>query len=65
MKAKSQSLIELDHKLTPAPLHFTFSSSQNRAAAYSSVGDHQKAVEDAEQALEVDGSFVKAYSRLG
>jgi len=37
----------------------------NRAAAYSSSGDHQKAVEDAEKAIEVDPKFVKAYSRLG
>lgn len=42
------------------PVYFS-----NRAAAYSSVGDHQKAVDDAEAALDVDGSFVKAYSRLG
>lgn len=37
----------------------------NRAAAYSSKGDHTSAVEDAKRAIEVDPSFVKAYSRLG
>ena len=37
----------------------------NRAAAYSSKGDHSSAVGDAEKAIEVDPSFVKAYSRLG
>lgn len=37
----------------------------NRAAAHSSKGDHASAVEDAKRAIEVDPSFVKAYSRLG
>lgn len=37
----------------------------NRAAAYSSSGDHDKAVMDAEKAIEVDPKFVKAYHRLG
>jgi small glutamine-rich tetratricopeptide repeat-containing protein alpha len=37
----------------------------NRAAAYASKGDHASAVSDAEKAIEVDPSFVKAYSRLG
>lgn len=37
----------------------------NRAAAYSSKGDHASAVVDAEKALEVDPSFVRAYHRLG
>ena len=37
----------------------------NRAAAYSSKGDHLSAVGDAEAAIEVDTSFVKAYHRLG
>lgn len=37
----------------------------NRAAAYASKGDHSSAVCDAEKAIEVDPSFVKAYSRLG
>ncbi|OBZ80051.1 Small glutamine-rich tetratricopeptide repeat-containing protein alpha [Grifola frondosa] len=37
----------------------------NRAAAYSSKGDHPSAVLDAEKAIEVDPSFVKAYHRLG
>jgi small glutamine-rich tetratricopeptide repeat-containing protein alpha len=37
----------------------------NRAAAHSSLGDHQKAVDDAEKAIETDPNFVKAFSRLG
>ncbi|KII93702.1 hypothetical protein PLICRDRAFT_401962 [Plicaturopsis crispa FD-325 SS-3] len=37
----------------------------NRAAAFSSKGDHLSAVGDAEKAIEVDPSFSKAYHRLG
>lgn len=37
----------------------------NRAAAYSSKEEHQEAIFDAEKAIEVDSSFVKAYHRLG
>jgi small glutamine-rich tetratricopeptide repeat-containing protein alpha len=37
----------------------------NRAAAYSSKGDHLAAIGDAEQAITVDPNFVKAYHRLG
>ena len=37
----------------------------NRAAAYSSQGKHASAIEDAEQAIELDSSFAKAYHRLG
>lgn len=37
----------------------------NRAAAYASKGDHASAILDAEKAIEVDATFVKAYSRLG
>ncbi|KAJ3750994.1 putative stress-induced protein STI1 [Lentinula detonsa] len=37
----------------------------NRAAAYSSKGDHLLAVGDAELALAADPKFVKAYHRLG
>ena len=37
----------------------------NRAAAYSSKGDHLAAVGDAEKAILVDPKFVKAYHRLG
>lgn len=37
----------------------------NRAAAFSSKGDHLSAVGDAEQAILVDPKFVKAYHRLG
>ncbi|KAK6464464.1 hypothetical protein DFJ63DRAFT_317773 [Scheffersomyces coipomensis] len=37
----------------------------NRAAAYSSSQQHEKAVVDAEKAIELNPSFSKAYSRLG
>ena len=37
----------------------------NRAAAYSSKGDHLAAAGDAEKAISVDPKFVKAYHRLG
>lgn len=37
----------------------------NRAAAYSSDSQHERAVEDAEKALQIDPNFSKAYSRLG
>ena len=37
----------------------------NRAAAYSSAGDHGKAIDDAKQAIDVDAKFSKAYHRLG
>ncbi|KAG7098936.1 hypothetical protein E1B28_000826 [Marasmius oreades] len=37
----------------------------NRAAAYSSKGDHLSAIGDAELALANDPKFVKAYHRLG
>ncbi|KAF8225811.1 TPR-like protein [Tricholoma matsutake] len=42
------------------PVYFS-----NRAAAYSSKGDHLSAISDAEQAIAVDPRFVKAYHRLG
>lgn len=37
----------------------------NRAAAYSSLRDHESAVKDAEAAIEIDPNYSKAYSRLG
>ena len=37
----------------------------NRAAAYSSKGDHTNAIADAEKAIEINPSFSKAYHRLG
>lgn len=42
------------------PIYFS-----NRAAAYASKSDFLSAVGDAEQALQVDPTFVKAYHRLG
>ncbi|KAJ1833032.1 Small glutamine-rich tetratricopeptide repeat-containing protein 2 [Coemansia sp. RSA 2711] len=37
----------------------------NRAAAYSQSGEHEKAVADAKQALDIDSAYSKGYSRLG
>jgi small glutamine-rich tetratricopeptide repeat-containing protein alpha len=37
----------------------------NRAAAHISLGDYPSAASDAEKAIELDPSFVRAYSRLG
>lgn len=37
----------------------------NCAAAHSLLGDHVKAVENAERAIQADPLFVKAYHRLG
>ena len=42
------------------PVYFS-----NRAAAWGGLGEHEKAVEDAERALAIDPKFAKAYSRLG
>jgi small glutamine-rich tetratricopeptide repeat-containing protein alpha len=37
----------------------------NRAAAYSSKGEHSKAVNDAQAATRIDPLFTKGYNRLG
>lgn len=37
----------------------------NRAAAYSSKGEHSKAVDDAQSAIRIDPLFTKGYNRLG
>ncbi|KAL7421900.1 Small glutamine-rich tetratricopeptide repeat-containing protein 2 [Cryptotrichosporon argae] len=37
----------------------------NRAAAYGALGEHERAVEDAQSALDRDPTFSKAFSRLG
>lgn len=37
----------------------------NRAAAWGALGEHGKAVGDAERAVEVDAGFVRGWSRLG
>jgi small glutamine-rich tetratricopeptide repeat-containing protein alpha len=42
------------------PVYFS-----NRAAAWGALGEHEKAVEDATRAIELDPKFAKAYSRLG
>lgn len=46
--------------LDPNPVYYS-----NRAAAYGGMGKHERAVEDARAALDVDPGFTKAYSRLG
>jgi small glutamine-rich tetratricopeptide repeat-containing protein alpha len=47
-------------KLDANPVYYS-----NRAAAWGGLGEHGKAVEDAEKAIELDPKFSKAYSRLG
>lgn len=47
-------------KLDQNPVYYS-----NRAAAWGGLGEHAKAVEDAEKAIELDPTFSKAYSRLG
>ncbi|ORX35797.1 hypothetical protein BD324DRAFT_581766 [Kockovaella imperatae] len=47
-------------KLDPNPVYYS-----NRAAAWGGLGEHEKAVDDAERALSLDPKFAKAYSRLG
>lgn len=42
------------------PVYFS-----NRSAAYAQIGQHDKAIEDAREASNVDPKFSKAYSRLG
>jgi small glutamine-rich tetratricopeptide repeat-containing protein alpha len=37
----------------------------NCAAAHSQLGEHTKAIEYAKKAIQVDSSYIKAYSRLG
>ncbi|KAG9303391.1 hypothetical protein G9A89_013717 [Geosiphon pyriformis] len=37
----------------------------NRAAAYSQMGQHEKAIDDATKSTQIDPSYSKAYSRLG
>lgn len=37
----------------------------NRAAAYSRLGDYQKAADDCKMALRYDANYSKAYGRLG
>ncbi|KIY65891.1 TPR-like protein [Cylindrobasidium torrendii FP15055 ss-10] len=49
--------IALDPK---SPIYYS-----NRAAAYSSKGDHISAVGDAEEAIKIDPAYVKSYHRLG
>lgn len=46
--------------LHPSPVFYS-----NRAAAYSQVGQHDRAIDDAREAAKLDPKFGKAYSRLG
>jgi small glutamine-rich tetratricopeptide repeat-containing protein alpha len=48
-------------RLTPSNVIFL----SNRAAAYSSLRQHEHAIEDARAAIAIDPSYSKAYSRLG
>ncbi|SNX87438.1 related to SGT2  len=43
-----------------SPVYFS-----NRAAAFSQIGQHDQAIDDARQASKIDPKFGKAYSRLG
>ncbi|KIS66363.1 uncharacterized protein UMAG_10205 [Mycosarcoma maydis] len=43
-----------------SPVYFS-----NRAAAFSQIGQHDSAIDDAKQASKIDPKFGKAYSRLG
>ncbi|GAC97884.1 hypothetical protein PHSY_005472 [Pseudozyma hubeiensis SY62] len=43
-----------------SPVYFS-----NRAAAFSQIGQHDQAIDDAKQASKIDPKFGKAYSRLG
>lgn len=54
---KYTSAIEID---SSNPVYFS-----NRAAAHSSLGNHEGAVTDAQAAIQTNPSFVKGYSRLG
>lgn len=47
-------------KLDPTPVYYS-----NRAAAWGALGQHEKAVQDAESAIGIDPKFAKGYSRLG
>jgi small glutamine-rich tetratricopeptide repeat-containing protein alpha len=47
-------------KIDPTPVFYS-----NRAAAWGGLGEHVKAAEDAQSALNIDPKFAKAYSRLG
>lgn len=62
-KKYDEAIESYDKAIALDPLNPVYYS--NRAAAYSSKGDHISAVGDAEQAISVDPKFVKAYHRLG
>lgn len=47
-------------ELNPDPVYYS-----NRAAAWGGLGQHEKAVEDAESSISIDPKFAKGYSRLG
>ena len=37
----------------------------NRAAAYSKLDDHTRAIQDCEKAVSIDPTYSKAYGRMG
>lgn len=47
-------------KLSPNPVYYS-----NRAAAFSALGKHEQAAEDAQRAIDLDPNFAKGFSRLG
>lgn len=62
-KAYSEAIAKYTAAIDLDPTSPVFYS--NRAAAYSQVGNHGEAINDARKAAEVDPTFSKAYSRLG
>eukprot|EP00128_Syssomonas_multiformis_P004931 Colp12_sorted_trinity150504_noHs@19569 len=46
--------------VSPHPVYYA-----NRAAAYSKLNEHQKAVDDCQEAVKLDPGYSKAYSRMG
>lgn len=61
MVFRFDSIVDMSHS-TSRDFNSTRLSS---AAAYSQSNQHEKAVEDARKALEIDANYSKAYSRLG
>jgi len=37
----------------------------NRAAAYNATGKYKEAIEDCQKSIKLDGTYCKAYCRLG
>lgn len=62
-KSYAQAISHYDRAISLNPTSAVYYA--NRAAAYSQMGNHQQAVEDALKASEVDPNYSKVYSRLG